>query len=119
MIKEEIMKNFFQCYGMATSMPKMKNTPNGNVVCNFKICICEDRQDSEYSRLIYIRVEAWDQVAKECVEKIKEGSLCAILDGKLKRNFYKTTSKTGEHYVHDGLIVVAKKIEIIEDKEDY
>ena len=44
MIKEEIMKNFFQGYGTVSNTPKITKTPKGNTVCNFNIKIREDKQ---------------------------------------------------------------------------
>lgn len=115
MIKEEIMKNFFQGYGTVSNTPKISETPKGNIVCNFNIKIRENRADGS-TRCIIVPAEAWNKVAEEFFEKAKRGTFVAVIDGKLKRKFFRT-EKNSLSYIHDGLCIVARKIEILEEEE--
>ena len=115
MIKEEIMKNFFQGYGMVSNAPKISETPRGNIVCNFHLKIREDKADGS-TKYIIVPVEAWNKVAEEFFEKAKRGTFVAVIDGKLKRKFFRT-EKNSLSYIHDGLCIVARKIEILEEEE--
>ena len=84
------MLNKFLGIGNLTRDPEIKNFDSGKCVCVFSVAINLGKNEKTP---LYIDVQVWDNIAKNCKKFLKKGRK-VFIEGRLATNSW--TSKTGE-----------------------
>ena len=94
--------------GNLTKDPILKETPNGNSVCNISIATNRyyKQNNEQQQEVSYFDVEVWAKVAERCNEYLKKGSGVRVV-GRLKQERW----KDAEGAPHSRVRIVAEHVE--------
>ena len=84
--------------GNLTQDPELRDTPQGNIVCNMRIAA--NRGSREEGETTFIDVTAWNQPATACGQFLQKGSKVVVL-GRIAQDEWvaKDGTKRSKHFV--------------------
>ena len=101
--------------GNLTQDPEVRETPNGNTVCNMRIAA--NRGGREEGDTTFIDVTAWMQTAVACGQYLQKGSKVDVL-GRIAQDKWlaKDGNKRSKHFIVAHNVQFADKPQIDEDE---